>query len=171
MGIPKIDKITFIQKNKNIRNRSQVCYRLLNFIFYSHLFFCDCLGYMDKSFKDKILNEKMSLIEILITDWNLLKDALFEKGITVIQIFLNLIFDEMSQLLKNCGEIKNTEERINFEEKVENLLSKCYDEYPKYSENYISINEKLHNMDPEKIKSIILELYSPEKYDEKKYHF
>ena len=87
--IPKIDKIAFIQKDKQIRKLSQVGYRLLNFIFYSHLFFSDCLWYISKEFKENYSSINMSYIEILITDWNLLKEALFEKCITVIQIFLN----------------------------------------------------------------------------------
>ena len=170
-GIPKIDKITFIQKNKKIRKLSQVGYRLLNYIFYSHLFFSNCLGYINDEFKEKNSFENMSYIYILSTDWNLLKQALFEKGITVIQIFLNLIFDKFSELLKNCGEMKNAEQRNKFEENVEELLNKCYQEYQKYSENYLKINQKLHRAEPEAIKSIILELYNPEQYDEKKYPF
>ena len=170
-GIPKIDKITFIQTNKKIRKLSQVGYRLLNFIFYSHLFFSECLGYVNNEFKEKNSFENIPFIFMLLTDWNLLKQALFEKGITIIQIFLNLIFDKFSELLKNCGEMKNDEQRNTFEEKVEELLNKCYQEYQKYSENYLKINQKLHNTDPEAIKSIILELYNPEQYDEKKYPF
>ena len=170
-GMPKIDKITFIQKNKKIRKLSQIGYRLLNFIFYSHLFFSDCLGYINDDFKEKNSFENMPYIYFLSTDWNLLKQALFEKGITVIQIFLNLIFDKFSELLKNCGEMKNVEQRNKFEENVEELLNKCYQEYQKYSENYLKINQKLHCIKPEAIKSIILELYNPEQYDEKKYPF
>ena len=170
-GISKLDKITFIQKDKKIRKLSQVGYRLLNFIFYSHLFFSECLGYIDNKSKEKYSYENMSYIDIIITDWNLLKEALFEKGITIIQIFLNLIFNEISKLLKNCGEIKNSEERNNFEEKIENLLTKCYQDYQKYSEKYLAINQKLHSTGPEALKSIILELYNPEQYDEKKYPF
>ena len=166
-GIPKIDKITFIQKDKIIRNLSQVGYRLLNLIFYSHIFFSDCLG----NVKNNYSFDNMSYIDILVIDWNLLKEALFEKGITVIQIFLNLIFDDISSLLKNCGDINNSQKRIEFENKVENILKKSYDKYPSYAEKYLSINQKLHNIDPKALKSIILELYNPEEYDEKEYPF
>ena len=170
-GIPKIDKITFIQKNKKIRKLSQVGYRLLNFIFYSHLYFSDCNGYFDSEFKKKYLFENKTFIDILKINWELLEEALFEKGILIIQIFLNLIFNKIAILLKNCGEMKNAEERNIFEENIENILLEYYNEYPNYAEKYISINQEFHNTDPEKLKSIILELYNPDKYDEKKYPF
>ena len=170
-GIPTIDKNIFIQKNKKIRNMSQVCYRLLNYIFYSHLFFCDCLGYINKDFKDKYLNDNLTFIEILEIDWNLLKEALFEKGITLIQIFLNLIFEKFSNLLKNCTEIYNDEQRINFENSVESLLQESYKEYESYYNIYLSINFRLHNTNKESLKSIILELYNPNDYPEDKYPF
>ena len=58
----KIDKITFIQKNKIIRNLSQIGYRLLNFIFYSHLYFSDCLGYINLEIKKNFLFDNIVLL-------------------------------------------------------------------------------------------------------------
>ena len=67
--------------------------------------------------------------------------------------------------------MKNAEERNIFENNIENLLLECYKEYPNFAEKYISINQELHNNDPENLKSIILELYNPAQCDEKKYPF
>ena len=170
-GISKIDKITFIQKNKKIRNLSQVGYRLLNFILYSHLFFSDCLGYINNDFKEAYLYDNMSYLEIIKNNWELLKDALFNKGITIIQIFLNLIFDKISNLLRKCQEITSLEERNKFENLIEKVLEESYKEYEEYSKLYLQINSKLHNVNNEKLKSIILELYNPEEYPENKYPF
>ena len=170
-GISKIDKITFIQKDKKIRNLSQVGYRLLNYIFYSHLFFSDCLGYITNEFKEKYLYDNMSYIEILKADWELLKDALFNKGITIIQIFLNLIFDKISNLLKKCNDITTIEQRKSFEDSIEKLLEETYKEYENYSKIYLNNNSQLHNINSETLKSIILELYEPEEYQKQKYPF
>ena len=170
-GIPKIDKITFIQKNKKIRNLSQVGYRLLNFILYSHLFFSYCLGYINNDNKEQYLNDNMTFVEILKINWELLKDSLFNKGITIIEIFLNLIFDKISHLLKNCDEITQIEKRNKLEESIEQLLEESYKEYEEYSKIYLDTNSKLHNINKENLKSIILELYNPEEYPEKEYPF
>ena len=170
-GISKIDKITFIQKNKKIRNLSQVGYRLLNFILYSHLFFSERLGFINDEFKKQYLYENMTYIEIIKTNWELLKDALFNKGINVIQIFLNLIFDKISNLLKNCPEINTLEQRITFEDSIEKVLEESYKEYEEYSKSYLELNSKLHETNKEKLKSIILELYDPYEYPEDKFPF
>ena len=46
-GINQVTKIRFEQNIHKIRNLSTIGYRLLNFILYSHLFFSNCLGYID----------------------------------------------------------------------------------------------------------------------------
>ena len=180
VGIPKMDKITFKLKDKKIRNLSQVAYRLLNFIFYSHIFFSDCLGFIHSEDKINLLfdeinenNEikKMTFIEILKLNWKLLEEALFEENISVIQIFLNLIFDNISELLKNCGEMKNNEQRIKFEENFEQIIKESYKKYQNYSKYYLKENERILGLKKESYKSIILELYSPKEYDEKEYPF
>ena len=170
-GISKIDKITFYQKNKKIRNLSQVGYRLLNYILFSCLFFSDCLGFINKEFKEKYSYDNMNYIEILKINWELLGEALFNKGITIIQIFLNLIFEKITILLKNCPEITNIEQRNEFEDKVEKLLQESYKEYEEYSKLYLDINTKLHNTNKDNLKSIILELYNPDEYSETEYPF
>jgi mRNA-degrading endonuclease HigB of HigAB toxin-antitoxin module len=42
-GLPQITKDNFFKDNKIIRNLSQISYRLLNYILYSHLFFASLL--------------------------------------------------------------------------------------------------------------------------------
>ena len=170
-GIAKMDRSIFIQKDKKIRNLSQVGYRLLNYILYSHLFFSYCLGYLNDEFQNKYLSDDMNFIKIIKINWELLEEALFNRGITLIQIFLNFIFDKISKLLKKCPEIKTIEERNKFEDSIEKILEETYKEYENYSNIYLNSNLKLHNLDKENLKSIILELYNPEDYPEEKYPF
>jgi hypothetical protein len=47
-GLPNIDKNYFKKETKIIRNLSQVSYRLLNYILYSHLFFARILTKTNK---------------------------------------------------------------------------------------------------------------------------
>ena len=170
-GIAKMDKFMFSQKDKKIRNLSQVGYRLLNYILYSHLFFSYCLGYLNDEFQKKYVSDDMNFIEIIKINWELLEEALFNKGITLIQIFLNFIFDKISKFLKKCPEIYTIKERNKFEDSIEKILEEAYKEYENYSNIYLNSNLKLHNLDKENLKSIILELYNPEDYPEEKYPF
>ena len=59
-GINRISKNTFLKKDKNIRNMSQITYRLLNFLLYNHLFYANCLDYISDEQLKNYLHENMS---------------------------------------------------------------------------------------------------------------
>ena len=63
------------------------------------------------------------------------------------------------------------EQRNKFEESIEIILEESYKEYEEYSKIYLDTNSKLHNINSESLKSIILELYNPEDYSEDEYPF
>ena len=170
-GINQISKIRFIQNNMIVRKLSQVGYRLLNFILYSHLFFANCLGIISDKDMNKYVCGGMTYIEMLETDWNLLKDALQSKGVQVIQIFMNMIFTKISDILKNCKEIKTTEERDKFEEDIEKILEESYKEYEEYSKKYLEENKAALQLEKDNMKSLVLEVNDIKEYDEKTFPF
>jgi hypothetical protein len=113
----------------------------------------------------------MTLIQMLEMDWNLLKNALQSKGIQIIQIYMNLIFDKLSSKLKNCKEIKTTEEREKFEDEIEKFLEESYKEYDAYSKIYNENNEQMLQLDKNSMKSLVLENNDVNAYDQKDYPF
>ena len=121
-GINRISKNIFLKKDKNIRNMSQITYRLLNFLLYNHLFYANCLDYISNQQMKNYLHENMSCLEIIREDWKLLKEALEVKNIASIQIFINLIFKRLSDLIKNCNQMNNEINRDEFEQRVEILV-------------------------------------------------
>ena len=121
-GISKIKQNMFEDVKQNVRNLSIVGYRLLNFILYSHLFYSNCLGFIKNENMKKYICDGMTCLKMIVNDWKLLRDALQSKGIQIIQIFMNMIFTNLSQKLKNCKEIKTTKEREEFEADIEKLL-------------------------------------------------
>ena len=141
-GINKIPKITFENANHKVRNLSIIGYRLLNFVLYSHLFFSNCLGFIKNENMNNYICDGMTCIKMLVTDWNLLKDALQSKGIQVIQIFLNMIFNKFGEKLSNCKELKTIEERDKFEAEIEKMLEESYKEYEEYSKKYLELNQE-----------------------------
>jgi len=170
-GISKITKIMFESINQKVRKLSLVGYRLLNFILYSHLFYSNCLGFIKNENMNNYLCDGMTCIKMLVTDWNLLKDSLQSKGIQIIQIFMNMIFDKISEKLKNCKEIKTSEEREKFEEEIEKLLEQSYKEYDEYSKKYLEINQEALQLDKHNMKSLMLENNEINTYDEENYPF
>ena len=113
--IIKISKSVFEYKYLFVRKLSIIGYRLLNFIYYSHLFYSNCLGFISDDNLKKYLCDGMTCLQMLLIDWNILTDELKAKGI-IIQIFMNLIFFNLTEKLKNCKSINSTEKRDTFEE-------------------------------------------------------
>ena len=170
-GINQISKVRFVQDEQKVRKLSQVGYRLLNYILYSHLFFANCLGFISDEKINSYVCKGMTCIEMLEINWNLLKDALQSKGIQIIQIFINMIFDKIIEKLKNCKELTKNEDREKFESEIEIILENSYNNYENYSKEYLGFNRKDLQLDKNNMKSIVLELYNADDYEEKLYPF
>ena len=170
-GINKPKKAIFKQFNHTVRKLSIVGFRLLNFILYSHLFYANCLDYISNDDIKKYICDEMTCIQMIETDWTLLKEALQSKGIQIIQIFMNLIFKKLTEKLNSCKKIESLEQREKFEEEIEKLLEETYKEYEAYSKKYNEINEEALKLDRESMKALVLENNDVNNYDEKDYPF
>ena len=157
-GFTKINMDYFKSQNKDVRNLSIIGYRLLNFIAYSHLFFAYCLGYISENNMEQYLIKDMNIIQIIKSDWNLLKESLQKKNVGSIQIFMNMIFRKLSNLIKECKILKNLKQRENFEKEVENLVEECIENYPDFSIKYNDENKKQLELNNQDIKTIIAQL-------------
>ena len=171
-GFNPVSKNYFENKTKKIRNLSNIGYRLLNFISYSHLLFGYLMGYIPQDYLKNYLILNMNIFTIIEQDWKFLEEALEEKNISSIQIFMNMIFKKLSELIKHCKYLKKEEEREKFENEVEQLIEQCINDYPEYNYKYIEENSKqLMIRDYYNIETIIKELIIPneEIYPEKDY--
>ena len=171
-GFVKCSKNFFEKTNKKIRNLSQIGYRLLNYILYCHLFFGYSIGNIPENNLKQYLIDNMNIIEIIETNWRLLKESLYNKRVNSIQIFMNLIFDEISDLIKNNNNFNKVEEREKFEDEVEKIILKYIEKYNDYSDKYIEENKlqiKFENY--YSVETIITELIpiKEEIYKEKDY--
>jgi len=171
-GLNIIEKNLFMNSDKRVRNLSKIGLRLLNFILHIHLFYSNCLGYIsEEDLKKNCLIKDLTPLEIIENNWLLLEKALKEKSIQSIEIFMNLIFTKLSKLLKNCEYLQTIEERNNFEDKIENIIKECINEYDSYKVKYIKRNYEQAQLDKNNIKIIINELAPVEEYSEKEYPF
>ena len=171
-GINIIPRINYEESNLTVRNLSQIGFRLLNFILYSHLFFSNCLGYIsDKDLRTKYLCNRMTCIEMIIVNWDLLKDNLQSKYGIIIQIFMNLIYGELSKKIKNCKFIKTNEEREKFENEIEAIIQNTIDNYENNSKQYIDLNINELAINKHKMKSLLLENLDVNIYKEDLYPF
>ena len=160
-GFNSVSRDYFENQNKKVRKLSLIGYRLLNLISYYHLFFNYCLGNISEENLKKYLIKNMDITKIIETDWDKLKEALQQKNIPSIQIFMNMIFKELSQLIKGCKCLTSNADRENFENRVEELITKCIKGYQIYSNKYIEENKKQLELDIDSLKALVSELVSP----------
>ena len=175
-GITKEDISVFIErKNMNIRKMGELTFRVLNFILYSHLLCANAIN----NLSDDILNNKFthgdySCFKCIEKDWEIINDILREKNINNIKSFMNIIFNDITTLLKKCEMMDTVEKRRNFEQKVNEYINGLINDKDNLNykmEEYKKLNEKIKNSDPGFIDEIILENYPPieQYYHEKKY--
>ena len=161
-GFTIVSKEWFMQRNKKIRKLDDLSYRILNFINYSHFYFANCLGYISNGDLEKYcLVKGMKCIEMIEKEWELIEEILKQKNIQSIQIFMNLIFKRISNLIKNCEYFVDSNQRNNFEDKIVNVINDCLGEYKDYSTKFINENQLLLQLDNKGLRSIICELSPP----------
>jgi len=156
-----IDKNYYLRDNKIIRNLSQISYRLLKYILYSHLFFVRLFTKKDRF--DNFKPKDMSWGEIINKNFILLKKELSKEEIDSIEIFMNYIFKELFEKLQEKNSIDNYKDLIDFEKDLEKLIQekigKSIEEIKKY-------NEKINKNSEDKNDPINL---LKEKYDKSNY--
>ena len=105
------------------------------------------------------IKDENDIIEILKTNWFLLTKALEKiknKDKLNTQIFLNILFNDLIDLIFESGNMKEVEERDEFENKMNSIVNKTIENYSEKSNKYKEIIKKIKpkNLEP---KYIILE--------------
>ena len=145
-GITIIDENHLKKDNKIIRNLSQVSYRLLNFILYSHLFFAR-LYTKDNSF-DNYLPSKMSWGQLINLLWEILKNKLFDEGITNIELFMNFVFLDIFKMLNETSNIKEYQAFKKIELSLDTAIKDKISEFKRvYKQESKNKNEVYENND------------------------
>ena len=129
--------------NKNKTKLSQISYRLLNYILYSHLFFARLLTNLKKF--DNYLKEGMNWGNTLNECWNLLKKELSNKGINSIDIFMDFIFKDLFEKLHNKESIDDYDGLIDFEEKLEEIIQEKVELVRNENEKYKKLENEKNN--------------------------
>ena len=167
-GLNTIDKNNFKKDNKKIRNLSQLSYRLLNYILYSHLFFAQLLTCSDQF--DDYLPKESTWFETIKECFILLQKELEKKGIKKIDIFMNFIFNDLFKILHNKECINSFEDLINFENELEKLIQDKFNQAKKKI-------DKLKELEMNCIKehnsgiALLKEIYNKDMYKKKDYPY
>ena len=85
-----------------------------------------------------------------------------------IEIFLNIIFDDIVKKFTTCPILKTSEEVINYEKDINKIITDKLKDINLIND-YQKKNNDLLRVSPDSIKAIVQELYPPNKYSDKKY--
>ena len=154
--IDEKNKQSFLQDGRKIRKLSPISYRLLNFIFYSHLFFSRCAK--------KSLDINLNYDKILCECYVILQIELSKINDFPLNKFLNYIFKDLFESLNSKEYIQNYEELFQFEELLESLVQNNLKELLLKDKNFKEIFTE--NKGEDKFSSINL---LEEKYDKSYY--
>ena len=157
-GIFISDKNSFKNDKKVVRNLSQISYRILNYILYSHLFFAKLIT--GKKEFDKYLPKGMKWEETLKECWDILKKELLNIKIDSIEKFMNYIFIYLFPILNKEETIDNYDKLIEIEKKFENKIRNLIKDF----EN--NVKDLVEDGDKNSLINLLTEKYGPEKYKE-----
>ena len=164
-GLKLIDKNTFLKEEENIREMDAITYRFLNFILYSFIFYSNIQEIIKDKHLKKYTIDNMECFEIMKKNWELMEKILNDVQI---EIFLNIIFDDVVKKFTTCPIFKTSEEVINFEKDINKIITdKLKDK--NLINDYQKKNNELLQVSKDSIKAIIQELYPPNKYTDRDY--
>ena len=155
-------------KREPIRGLSQMTFRTLNFVLFSHLFISRILNYITDENLTIFTVKDMTIFEMLETDWDIMEDLIKEKKIKDIQIYLNIIYPHVFNMIDSCQFF----EEINKFKLFESLFEQKVNEILKDKEQvreYESINSNLLDYNPLSDMAIIYEKFPPQIYDQSSY--
>ena len=142
---------------------NDITYRILSFIFYSCVYYCEKLGFLNNNniqtfffINGNVQNN--NILFILKKIWEILIDELKNKEINNIQCFLNMIIPELSKIIiTNQKSMNNVNERNEFEILCNQVIENAILNYKNYYSTYINNNKEILEIEDNNIKSILQE--------------
>ena len=178
-GVNVSKKNYFDNSDKPVRKQSQIGYRLMNLILYSHLF----TKVLFNNTKELFTDGKLSYLDYIVGDWKKLEKLLNEKGVNIF-IFMNIVYKDLLNYLNNQKIIYSYAKLLEIEEEIENIIEKkiyskteklnetLYTQYEIYFIFYMLNKNKFRERDAKYKISLIKQIYPSQIYkDEKLYPF
>ena len=177
-GVNISNKEFFDNTDKPIRHLSQIGFRLMNLILYSHLF-------TNNLFNDKeeLFAGDYSYLDYIVGNWKKLNVLLNKKGIDIF-IFMNLIYTDLLKYLNNQKPINDYNKLLEVEKEIENIIEnkifkktieeedKMLTKYESYLRFYNKKKNEFRIKDTKSITSLIKEVNMASFYkDESKYPY
>ena len=158
-GISEIDENHMKKDDKIVRDLTNISYRVLNFILYSHLLFGKLFTEDDKTF-DEYLPKNMTWEKLMTLIWQLLKNELNNNGINNTELFMNFIFNDIFKILNENTNIKQYQTLKKIEKTLNMTIMDKIELFKKEYKNQMNKNDE--NIDKENkhfIYNLLIEKY------------
>ena len=123
-GLKKETKNYFLTRKNKVREISYITFRILNFILHGFILYSNIQGHITDEYLNNNLIESMSCFEIMEKDWEIIDKELKIKQIPNVQIFMNVIFDEVILLMKKQKNFDNDLKLNNFEIEIDKIIQR-----------------------------------------------
>ena len=98
---------------------NDITYRFMNFVLYSFIFYANIIGLINDSYIKNYTFENISCFYIIEKNWEIMQ-TLLDK--IPVELFINLIFDDIIEKLISCPKFNKKEEAINFEKEINDII-------------------------------------------------
>ena len=169
--IKNLRYVDFIS-NRDIRELNIISFRTLNFILYSFLNCAYILGHLSEEDMKSYSIENIfpqTLFGVLKEDWKLLDESLKQIGISNVQVYFNMIFEKIIEMMKNLQSVNTLESLDSFEKMIDEYIKEIIKDNEKINNEYKKLNKEIINCDPFSMKEIIQSNFDPSLYDQKQY--
>ena len=158
-GIGKISKEIINKSGYNIRNINELSFRIMNYIIYSHLLVSNILDILNDFDMTNYFSEETSCFNIMLSNWNKIQELLNQMGVNNIQIFMNIIFGKIIQIISKyqINALNNQEGRDRIENEFNLFIN--WDDIRRKITTYEQKNRQILNSSPYNISSLIQQLY------------
>ena len=174
-GINKNYDVFLFENKTSVRNMHKITYRFLNYLLYSYLLGSYILNNLSENDIKEYLVWNLfphTLFGIIKRNWELLSLYLKEIGIEKVQIFLNVIFEKIIEIIVEYKSFDSSDKMYELENEINDfILEKISNKkgIDTLNKEYNEWNNSLLNISPKSYKQMIIGEYDPNIYDQKLY--
>ena len=154
-------------KDEKVRKMNDITYRFMNFVLYSFIFYANVKEMINNNHMKNYTFKNVTCFDIIENNWQKMQELLDKIPV---ELFINLIFDDIIEKLNSCPKFNTKEEAINFEEEINNIvLEKIKNK--NLIDNFKQINLHSINLEEKSDKTIIQEIFPYNKYPDEEFPF
>ena len=174
-GIIKGYRYNDFERKDYVNSVHIITYRLLNFILYSYLmtaFALDCLT--EGEMRDFLIENLFphTLFGVIKRGWELLDKDLKEIGFENIQVFLNMTFEKVTQIMNKLESCNDLDKLNAFENEVNNYILDIIKDktiIKGINDEYKILNDQILNLNFQTLKELIQQNFDPTLYSNELY--